>query len=146
MHFISLFCPRFYGESQIRFLTTFSFRRELGPVVHHVLKLSVPIVLQRIRSPAIASTPSTTQPLFVNVKAVYVPVPSHSISVGKSQTVALGPSDVYLRTWCTIESAEFCSKANPNLEFRVRTRAETKFLNQDTILLDAFHISVLPLL
>ena len=44
MHFISLFCPCFYGEakeSQIWFTIRFSLRPEkAGSIVHHVLKSS----------------------------------------------------------------------------------------------------------
>ena len=38
MHFISRCCPCFIGGSQIRFTVSFSFRTELGSIVHRVLK------------------------------------------------------------------------------------------------------------
>ena len=38
MAFTSLFCTCFDGESQLRFTIRFSFRTELGSIVHHVLK------------------------------------------------------------------------------------------------------------
>ena len=37
MHLISLFCPCFNRESQIRFTGRFSFRTEWGSIVHHIL-------------------------------------------------------------------------------------------------------------
>ena len=40
MSFTCLCCCRFKGESQIRFTFRLSFGRELGSVVHHVLKKS----------------------------------------------------------------------------------------------------------
>ena len=39
MNLISLLCPCFNGESKIRFPVWFSFRTELGPLVHHVLNI-----------------------------------------------------------------------------------------------------------
>ena len=41
MYFIARFCPRFFGESEIWFTIWISLEKEIGCIVHHVLKNQV---------------------------------------------------------------------------------------------------------